>query len=630
MIRLSIGIRVLALGVTAGLLLWLVMDRVQTSSIRQVLLDDAVERLDIRANRDRLRLDARVRSHHGYVTLLAGQSVAQAELLADIARNEAAPQVIEGAPRWLPNRSLRRLFAQPDVLLVLDAADKVRTLYRLRDIPLPEPLAAPERRLLMQVEAEPTINFFEGRLYLMAAAPFGANGGDSAAGRLVGLALIDSEFLRQAQGAFLDETGITALVAGEPQRVLASSDPDLAPPGTTLDSLRPAYLVTGKGFLDYGFSRAQAGFLTLVARDRVTALTQPVLALERTHRTVLAAAIGGFFFVILVVVVIRLRRLTHRVASFIEQAFGVAAKRQGSGDELVELENQVQLLTSEVLMSRTALEAEAHQRLQLLSDANLQLEHEVEARTIDLRQALAAAQIANLAKNRFLASASHDLRQPLQAIRLFEAVLRHQLAGSPSELALNRLGESVSTAEVLLSALLEVSKIDAGVIVPRPAHFSVGALLHEIRDEFLPLADQRDCTLRVLDCGAVALADPQLIGRILRNLVANAIRHAPGSRILVGARRLAAGVRVEVWDQGPGIEPEELPLIFEEFYQLANPERDRAKGLGLGLSIARKLAELCHLPLAVRSTVGKGSMFSLTLPYGVVAAADMPRETMMA
>jgi signal transduction histidine kinase len=616
--RLSIGTRVVLVGLVIGLVLWLAMDHVQTSSLRQVLLDNAVDQLNTRAHRDRLRLDQRIRSHHAYVTMLAGQATAQPDLLSDIGWPQGTtPRVVDGAPRWLPNRALRRQFAQPDALLVLDESDTVRTLYRLRSVPLPEALTAPDRRLLMQVETEPTLNFFDGQLFLVAAAPFG-NG----AGRLLGLALVDSEFLRQAQGAFLDDSGVTVLVAGEPPRVLASADPDRAAPGTPLESLRADYLVTGKGFLDYGFSRAQAGFLTLVAQDRVTAVTRPVLALERGQRTIMAAAVGGFFFIVLLLGVFRLRQLTVRVAAFTEQAFGVA-RPGSSGNELVELETQVQLLTSEVLSSRAALEAEASERLRLLSEANARLEAEVQARTADLRAALAEAQQANLAKNRFLASASHDLRQPLQAIRLFEAVLRGQLTGTPAEPAVNRLGESVATAEVLLSALLEVSKLDAGIIMVHPVDFNVGAMLHEVAEEYGAQAEDVGSELRVVDCGAIINADRKLVGRIVRNLVANAIRHARGSRIVLGARRLAGGVRIEVCDRGPGIDPAEQTLIFEEFYQLGNPERDRNKGLGLGLSIARKLADLCHLPLTVRSVPGRGSTFALTLPYRATSTAAL-------
>lgn len=612
---LPLSVSVVLAGLLAGILLWLALDHYQTDMVGQVLYDDAVERLNIRAHRDRLRLDQRIRSHHGYVRMLAGQAGAQADLTADITWPGSLPRVIDGTPSWLPHRSLRRLFAQPDAFVVVDANDRPRTQYRLRDVTLPEKLAWPDRRLLLLGETEPTLNFYDGQLFLVASAPFGGG-----VGRLVGLARLDDEFLRQAQGAFLDDSGVTVLIAGEPQRVLASSDPDRVAPGTLLEALRAQYLVTGKGFLDYGFSEAQAGFGTLVARERLMTLTRPVLSVDRTQRTLVAAAMGGFFLVILVVGVVRLRRLIRRVAGFTEQAFGVSATMPGSGDELVDLERQVERLTSEVLSSRAALETETRERLLLLSETNSRLEREVEMRTRALRRALAEAQNATRSKSRFLASASHDLRQPLQAVRLFEAVLRQQLEGTPSEPVLDRLGQSVATAEVLLAALLDVSKIEAGVIVPQPAHFNVGALLQDVQRDFDLPAQQYGCTLRVFDCSAVAVADPLLVGRILRNLVSNAVKHGGDGRVLLGARRLPAGVRLEVWDEGRGISAEELPHIFEEFYQLDNPERDREKGLGLGLSIAKKLAELCHLPLGVRSVVGKGSVFSLTVPCSEIVA----------
>lgn len=607
--RGPLSLPVLLLGVVAAGLLWLGLDRLQTERIGAVLLDDATRWLNERGHRDRLRLDLRIRSHHGYVRMLTGQSAARDDLLADVGRAGPVPHVVNGTPAWLPDRSLRRLFAQPDALLVIDAEDRPRTVYRLRDVVLPDRLKAPDRRLLLSSEVEPILNFFDGHLFLVASAPFGGG-----AGRLVGLSLVDGEFLRQAQGAFLDDGSVTVLVAGDPLRILASTDPDRAAPGVALDDLRAGYLVTGRGFLDYGFSEAQAGFVTLVGRERLTALTGPVLGVERTQRTILAAVLGGFFVLIVLLGLLRLRRLIRRVAAFTEQAFGVTATVRPSGNALDDLEWQVERLTSEVLASRAALEAETRQHLGLLSETNARLEREVAARTGELRRALDEAHLATLAKSRFLASASHDLRQPLQAVRLFEAVLRTQMAGTPSEPVLEKLGQAVATAEGLLAALLDISKIEAGVVVSQPAHFSVGALLQELKCTYELQAQASGCALRVIDCSAVAVADPILVGRIIGNLVANAIRHSGGGRVVLGARRLPAGVRLEVWDEGPGIAPEDIGLIFEEFYQLDNPERNREKGLGLGLSIARKLADLCRLPLAVRSAVGKGSVFSLTVP----------------
>ncbi len=159
-----------------------------------------------------------------------------------------------------------------------------------------------------------------------------------------------------------------------------------------------------------------------------------------------------------------------------------------------------------------------------------------------------------------------------------------------------------------------MSKLDAGVVVPRVETFAVNELLHRAAAEFRPTAGEKQVDLMVVPCRATVRSDPALLGRILQNLVANAVRYTEQGRILVGCRRRGPHLAIEVWDTGIGIPESRLADIFEEFTQLGNAERDRSQGLGLGLAIVRRLSQLLAHPVSVRSQPGKGSVFSVAVP----------------
>jgi CheY-like chemotaxis protein len=166
----------------------------------------------------------------------------------------------------------------------------------------------------------------------------------------------------------------------------------------------------------------------------------------------------------------------------------------------------------------------------------------------------------------------------------------------------------------MFRALLDVSRLDAGTVQPDVRAFRVAPLLEGARMEFEPQARHKGLDLRIVGCTATVHGDPALIERILRNLVANAVNHTERGKVLVGCRRKKAGVRLAVYDTGPGIAPAEQSAIFEEFYQIGNPERDRSKGLGLGLAIVSRLAKLLSIPVTLVSLPGRGSMFAIDLP----------------
>ncbi len=241
--------------------------------------------------------------------------------------------------------------------------------------------------------------------------------------------------------------------------------------------------------------------------------------------------------------------------------------------------------------------------------------------------ALAQAQRANAAKSRFLAAASHDLRQPLQALRLLNAALREYLTAD--DVALNILQDSERSLEVmdqLLGSLLDISKIDSGVIAPDERHFKISDLLDGLRGDFLRLAKEKDIELIIVPSSRVIYSDPVMLNSILRNFLANAVRYTTRGKILVGCRPAGPSLRIEVWDTGIGIPPGQLSNIFDEFYQIGAPGRDRNQGLGLGLSIVRGYARLLRHPLGVRSQPGAGSVFSVEAPLGNPDMADKPGQ----
>jgi PAS domain S-box-containing protein len=233
-----------------------------------------------------------------------------------------------------------------------------------------------------------------------------------------------------------------------------------------------------------------------------------------------------------------------------------------------------------------------------------------------LREAHAQAERASRAKSRFLAAASHDLRQPLQAANLFVAALKAGLDDRDNLALANSIEDALKSANALLDALLDVSRLDAGVMEPQLRDFAVADLLDLIETEFSETAREKRLAFRVVQSSATIRSDPTLLGRILRNLVSNALRYTERGRVVVGCRRRAGRLSIEVWDTGIGIPADKIGRIFEEFYQVGNSERDRTRGLGLGLAIVDGMAKLLEHPIEVRSTPGLGSMFRVIVPLG--------------
>jgi two-component system CheB/CheR fusion protein len=241
-----------------------------------------------------------------------------------------------------------------------------------------------------------------------------------------------------------------------------------------------------------------------------------------------------------------------------------------------------------------------------------------------LEAARQQADLANVAKSRFLAAASHDLRQPLQTIALLQGLLAKTVEGERAQLLVGRLDEALGAMSGMLNTLLDINQIEAGVVRADLESFPINELFDRIRDEFTDHAQAQRLAFRAVPCGAVVLSDPRLLEQMLRNLLSNALKYTSRGKVLLGCRRTAGGVSIEVRDTGVGIAEAELQAIFDEYHQIENPARERSRGLGLGLSIVRRLGGLLDHPVRVRSRPGKGSTFAIDVPMSRQTAAPEP------
>ncbi len=237
-------------------------------------------------------------------------------------------------------------------------------------------------------------------------------------------------------------------------------------------------------------------------------------------------------------------------------------------------------------------------------------------------RARADAERARTAKGKFLSAASHDLRQPFQAMHLFHHLLTGRLTDPVSLDLAGKLEQSIIGGETLLRALLDVSALEAGLVVPQPRAFPIDDTLGRMLEEFGAEAEAKGLRFNVRPAEVMVTSDPILLDRLLRPILSNAMRYTETGGILLAARRRGTRLRVEVWDSGIGIDPANHAAVFEDFHQIGNPGRDRRQGLGLGLAIARRLAETLGHPLTLRSRPGRGSVFAVDLPLAAPSGSD--------
>lgn len=420
--------------------------------------------------------------------------------------------------------------------------------------------------------------------------------------------LLDQERVTQgcATIAISDRFGHWRLVSGETDHLPVPREP--AKPvswqaGGRIYFLSPISLENvpeSDPYLDYGAPSQQVS----VGQVLVALKTEPI---ESARRQILLVTIG-IASVLLLAAGWVAWRLSLALSRPLQQIIG-AVRSVAGGDtavrvidtspgELGELERGINLMIGS------------------MASHSKDLAQKVDAATSELRAQKQAAEAAVMARSRFLAAASHDLRQPMHALILLVEALKEKLRatdGEPFKLV-EHIDASAQSMKSLLNVLLDISKLDAGVVVARPECFDVNDVFKRLEQQFEPLAVQKGVMLRIVPSRIGVFTDPLLLERILANLLANAIRYTDRGGIVLGLRRVQQDwVRIEVWDSGRGIPDAFQEKVFEEYFQLENPERDRDKGLGLGLAIVQRLARLLGSPVDVRSKLGRGSCFSLRL-----------------
>lgn len=345
------------------------------------------------------------------------------------------------------------------------------------------------------------------------------------------------------------------------------------------------------------------GWLVFVEQPRSEALEA---AFATLRRTLLLFGLGGGLAVF--AAALYARRLARPIVELRRAAGQIAAGdlasriELSSGDELELLARDFNQMAAELQASYAGLEAK------------------VAARTLELHLAKSEAERANLAKTRFLAAASHDLRQPLHTVGLLVSLLRERLKGREALELADKVYRSVDTLEALFGGLLDISKLDAGAITAKPESLGLDGLLAHLENSYAPQAEARGLRLRLRRCGLTVRSDPVLLERIVGNLISNAIRYTDKGGVLLLCRRRGPEVALQVWDTGRGIAVEQWDDIFDEFYRINVPTGPvaagaaGAQGLGLGLAIVKRSAQLLGHSLTLKSRLARGSMFEVRLP----------------
>jgi signal transduction histidine kinase/CheY-like chemotaxis protein len=381
---------------------------------------------------------------------------------------------------------------------------------------------------------------------------------------------------------------------------------------------------------------ASTDWLVVAVVPRAEALAP---ALATLGRTLLLVAVGGALALLASVLfarrmaapIVALRQATRRIA-----AGDLATPiRLSSGDEIEQLADDFNTMARELQASYAGLEAKVADRTAALSDARDRLQAQAAevaalnerlvAQMAELAQRQQQAERASVAKTRFLAAASHDLRQPMHSIGLLVSLLRHQLSNQVEQSLADKVQQSVTVMEGLFSSLLDISKLDAGAVLAEPRPLAIGALLAQVGDTYAPQAAARGLRLRVVRSRLMVRSDPVLLARMLGNLVANAVRYTQRGGIVIGCRRRGDQVAVQVIDSGPGIAAAQQALVFEEFVRLPQGATVASEGLGLGLSIVQRSAAVLGHGLQLRSTPGRGSCFELLLPIEVATPLPTSR-----
>ncbi|CAN7676705.1 hybrid sensor histidine kinase/response regulator [Mesorhizobium amorphae] len=299
----------------------------------------------------------------------------------------------------------------------------------------------------------------------------------------------------------------------------------------------------------------------------------------------------------------KLKKINAALVSRVERSMDQQGNAFSLFQTAISLENRVRTRTEEL-----------HSTLRRLEQSN-----------IDLSAAKETAELANLSKTRFLAAASHDVLQPLNAAHLSVSALAELQTSDEGKKLVRQVERSLETMEDLLRTLLDISKLDAGVVQPDIGDVSLEALFSSLRSDFLPVAEMKGLTLKFRPVNAVVRSDRTLLRRILQNILSNALRYTRSGGVLVGTRHRGDTIRIDVADTGCGIPADQREAVFEEFHRGGTALTDTGLsggGLGLGLAIVRRMAAALGHPVTFSSKVGRGTIFHIDVPVGIGASAD--------
>lgn len=418
----------------------------------------------------------------------------------------------------------------------------------------------------------------------------------------------------EVEGAALyTSDGVRLAVYGDLERlprsaaVMTPSIPDVAPLATSTVVQLPILVdetPVGTIHIQARLHTYWSGYLTDVATTFLVALAAGFLALILSMRFV-----DG--------VVAPVKRMAEAARDARVRKDFVPRDIPAGDDEIGELVRNFNALLAEVETSRRALQGQHEQ-----------LENLVRTRTNELLAAKEQADEASAAKSRFLAAASHDLRQPIHAMRLFLETLGESPLSDEQRRITNYLSLSTRNLADILNALLDFSRLESGTVRAQVSIVQAYDLAGRIEAEFAPLAKAKGLRFKLFFPGDDLLlhTDGRLLAGLLRNLVDNAIKYTLEGGILVAFRRRRDQGLIQVWDTGIGIEPHHLEDIFDEYFQVGNPQRDRAKGLGLGLANARRVAGILGCHIGCRSQPGSGSLFQISVPLADAHPPMAPRQ----
>jgi signal transduction histidine kinase len=415
--------------------------------------------------------------------------------------------------------------------------------------------------------------------------------------------------------ALFTDTGVRLAIYGDEKKLPASltistSPPSAPPPGRIA-------LLADTATLQLPIEVDAAAVGSIYLRARLATYWQSYFT-SIASTFFIAIVAGGFA---LVLAMRFLNRIIRPVRMLEEAANDARLHQDFTPREIPIADNEI----GDLVRNFNALLAEVEASRSLLQLQHQQLERLVAERTAELLAAKDAADTANAAKTRFLAAASHDLRQPIHAMRLFLETLASSPLNDEQRRIANYLTLSTRSLADILNALLDVSRLDGGQVRPHPEIVGADVLLHQIEAEFAPLALAKGLRFKFFFPvnELMLFTDAKLLHSLLRNIIDNAIKYTATGGVLVGFRRRGGHALIQVWDTGIGIAPNLLEAVFDEYVQIGNPQRDRAQGLGLGLAIVKRLSGILGCRIRCHSRLNTGSRFEISVPLAV-AAPVMP------